>query len=80
MIVTIVGYEGRRHGVSAKTGKPYDFTPVYFTFEKRGVEGVKVGSRNIDAKDLEPANIAVGVVLDFQFDDSGSLMGIYLPD
>lgn len=80
MLVTVVGFEKRRKGVSAKTGNPYDFTPIYYTYKHNRVEGVKVASRNVDASVLDPANIAVGVVLDMQFDGDGSLEGIYLPD
>lgn len=80
MLITIVGYEQRRNGVSQKTGRAYDFTPVYYTYQAKGVEGLKVGSRNLDAKDLSPANIVLGAVLDFQFDDTGRLMAVFLPD
>lgn len=80
MLVTVVGLEKRRKGVSSKNGNPYDFTPIYYTYKHRSVEGLKVGYRNIDASALDPANLDVGVVLDLQFDGDGSLEGIYLPD
>ncbi len=45
--ITIVGVGDRRSGVSAKTNKSYDFTPVYFTYEDQFVSGVKAAMTNV---------------------------------
>ena len=51
--ITIIGVGDRRQGVSAKTNKPYDFTPVSFTYEMPFVSGVKGATANV-AQDCMP--------------------------
>lgn len=42
--INIVGVGERKQGISAKTGKPYDFTPISFTYEAPYVSGLKAAS------------------------------------
>ena len=45
--ITIIGVGDRRQGVSAKTNKPYDFTPVSFTYDVPFMYGVKAATANV---------------------------------
>ena len=53
-IITIVGVGERRYGVSKKSGKSYDFTPVAFTYEDPffSPTGVKAETVNVDQSAL----------------------------
>lgn len=44
--IKIVGVGDRRQGVS-KTGKPYDFTPVHFVYQKHWIKGYCAASSNV---------------------------------
>lgn len=43
-IINIVGVGDRRQGISKKTNRPYDFTPISFTFEDPFTTGLKAAS------------------------------------
>lgn len=47
-VITIVGVGSRRTGVSPKSGRGYDFTPVSFTYEDQLFDGVKAETVNVD--------------------------------
>lgn len=51
--INIVGVGNRIHGTSSKTGKPYDFTPVSFTYEDNYTTGLKAANCNL-AQDCCP--------------------------
>ena len=42
-IINIVGLGDRKQGIS-KTGRPYDFTPISFTFEDPFTHGLKAAN------------------------------------
>lgn len=58
-IINIVGVGDRRQGTS-KTGKPYDFTPISFTYEDRFMSGVKAATVNLN-QDCCPPDYAPGI-------------------
>lgn len=45
-IINIVGVGERRQG-TGKTGKPYDFTPISFTYEDCFLSGLKAAHTNL---------------------------------
>lgn len=46
--INIVGVGNRMSGTGKTSGKPYDFTPVAFTYEDRFTSGVKAATVNIN--------------------------------
>lgn len=65
LAIQIVGVGDRRKGVSQKTGRAYDFTPVAFTYEHMRMTGVGAATVNI-SQDCCPADYspAVGDVVE----------------
>lgn len=55
----IVGCGVRRNGVS-KSGNPYDFVEVAFTFSSKAMNGLMAGSCAIDTSEFERFKIAPG--------------------
>ncbi len=45
--IQIVGVGERRKGVSQKTGRAYDFTPIAFTYEHMSMNGVGAATVNV---------------------------------
>lgn len=45
--ITIVGVGARRKGTSAKTGRPYDFTPIAFTYDHMSMTGCGAATVNL---------------------------------
>ena len=45
--INIIGVGERKAGTAKASGKPYDFTPVAFTFEDAHISGVKAATVNI---------------------------------
>lgn len=46
-IINIVGVGERKQGVGKASGRPYDFTPISFTYEDRFTNGLKAASVNL---------------------------------
>lgn len=46
--INIVGVGNRMSGTGKTSGKPYDFTPVAFTYEDNYITGVKACTVNIN--------------------------------
>ncbi len=57
--ITIVGVGERKAG-TGKTGKPYAFTPIAFTYEDDYFVGVKASTANVDDGTLDGYRPAVG--------------------
>lgn len=57
--ISIVGV-GKRMSGTGKTGKPYDFTPVAFTYDDQYISGVKCATANINADSMAGYSPAVG--------------------
>lgn len=47
--INIVGVGKRMSGTGKTSGKPYDFTPVSFTYDDSFIAGVKAATVNINA-------------------------------
>lgn len=47
--IHIVGVGNRMTGTGKNSGKPYDFTPVSFTYDDNFICGVKAAHTNINA-------------------------------
>lgn len=58
--ITLVGIGERRQGVSKATNKPYDFTPVSFTFEDGLFRGVRAVTVNVVPDVFPPELMEVG--------------------
>lgn len=61
--ITIVGTGERKAGMG-KTGKPYDFVPVAFTFEDKRMEGVNAACCNVPGGEFEQYGIRPGSVVE----------------
>ena len=58
--ITIVGVGNRMSGTGKNSGKPYDFTPVSFTYDDKFVTGVKAASCNINADSMRDYTPNIG--------------------
>ena len=54
-------------GTSKKTGKPYDFVEIHFTFQDDNVTGLKCASATLDRGTIGQRDIIVGDDLDMVF-------------
>lgn len=62
--ITIVGVGRRMAGIGKKSGVPYDFTPLSFTFDDPKFTGVTCATVNVSQENLNGATPAVGDVLE----------------
>lgn len=58
--INIVGVGNRMAGTGKNSGKPYDFTPVAFTYDDCFTAGLKAATVNINADSLAGYVPAVG--------------------
>ena len=58
--INIVGVGERRKGTGKDSGKPYDFTPVSFTYDDDYTTGVKCASVNVSQDSMRDYSPAVG--------------------
>lgn len=72
MIIKVIGKQ-HRAGTSKKTGKPYDFSEIYFLGEDRYVEGKMGMSCIVDPSQVPFAQIVVGGEYVAEFGPSGRL-------
>lgn len=69
----------RRHG-NSKAGKPYDFTTCYVSYSSFGVEGVLVSNVIVDARMVLYDALKIGANYDFDFDNKGNLLNVFIED
>jgi hypothetical protein len=58
--INIVGVGNRMAGTGKSSGKPYDFTPVAFTYDDKFTTGLKAATVNINADSLAGYVPAIG--------------------
>ncbi len=58
--ITIVGVGERRSGISQKNNRPYDFTPVAFTYDDPYIAGLKAATVNVAETTLAGYRPAIG--------------------
>ena len=58
--INIVGVGKRMSGTGKNSGKPYDFTPVAFTYDDKFTAGLKAATVNINADSLAGYVPAIG--------------------
>lgn len=58
--INIVGVGNRMSGTGKNSGKPYDFTPVAFTYDDRFTAGLKAATVNINQDAMGGYTPAVG--------------------
>lgn len=46
--INIIGVGNRMSGTGKNSGKPYDFTPVSFTYDDKYIAGLKAATVNIN--------------------------------
>lgn len=73
MIIKVIGKQ-HRAGTSKKTGKPYDFSEVYFLGESRFVEGQYGMSCIVDPLYVPFSQIVVGAEYVAEFGPGGNLI------
>ena len=69
----------RRNGTS-KAGKPYDFTACSVSFSAFGVEGSQVAEVFVDARIIQYDALKIGVHYDFDYDNKGNLLNVFIED
>ena len=69
----------RRSGVS-KAGKNYDFTACSVSYAAYGVEGHQVAEILVQPSMLDFDSLVVGDRYDFDFDNRGNLLNIFIED
>lgn len=69
----------RRDGMS-KAGKPYDFTACSVSFSAFGVEGSRVAEVIVDARVIQFDALKIGDHYDFDFDNKGNLLNVFIED
>ena len=62
--ITIMGVGKRMTGTGKNSGRPYDFTPVSFTYDDQFTQGVKCAHVNINAAELGGYVPAIGDVVE----------------
>lgn len=58
--INIIGVGNRMSGTGKNSGKPYDFTPVCFTYDDNFITGLKCATVNINADSLGGYSPTVG--------------------
>lgn len=73
MIINVIG---KRHcsGTSNKSGKPFDFSEVFFIGQQRNVEGQAGLSFTVDSSVISYPEIVVGVDYNAEFGPGGYLV------
>lgn len=73
MIINVIG---KRHccGTSKKSGKPFDFSEVFFIGQQRGVEGQSGLSFTVDPTVISYPEIVVGADYNAEFGPGGYLV------
>lgn len=69
----------RRHGTS-KAGKPYDFTACSVSYSVFGVEGSQVSEVIVDGRLIQYDALKIGDHYDFDFDNKGNLLNVFIED
>lgn len=69
----------RRNGMS-KAGKPYDFTACSVSYSAFGVEGSQVAEVIVDARMIQYDALKIGERYDFDFDNKGNLLNVFIDD
>jgi hypothetical protein len=77
MKCVVSGIGERRSGTSKKTGKPYDFTPIYCFSTAADVVGHKAEEISFNhLSKLTFPSIAVGDEIDIQYDKNGFIVSV----
>lgn len=69
----------RRSGTS-KAGKPYDFTACSVSYHAFGVEGTQVAEVIVDARMIQYDALKIGDNYDFDYDNKGNLLNVFIED
>lgn len=69
----------RRNGTS-KAGKPYDFSACSVSYSAFGVEGSQVSEVIVDARLIQYDALMIGVHYDFDYDNKGNLLNVFIED
>lgn len=69
----------RRNGMS-KAGKPYDFTACSVSYSAFGVEGSQVAEVFVDARMIQYDALKIGDHYDFDYNNKGNLLNVFIED
>lgn len=69
----------RRNGTS-KAGKSYDFTACSVSYSAFGVEGSQVSEVIVDARMIQYDVLKIGDRYDFDYDNKGNLLNVFIED
>lgn len=78
MHVVLLG-KVRRNGTS-KAGKPYDFMSCSVSYPAFGVEGTQVAEVIVDARMIQYDALKIGGDYEFDFDNKGNLLNVFIED
>jgi hypothetical protein len=76
MVTEIVG---KQHicGISAKTGKAYDFCDIYYLGRRKNVEGLAAVKKTVGADVVAADDITIGGMYDLTVDDEGNIIEVH---
>lgn len=69
----------RRNGTS-KAGKSYDFTSCSVSYSAFGVEGSQVSEVIVDARMIQYDVLKIGDSYEFDYDNKGNLLNVFIED
>ena len=69
----------RRNGTS-KAGKPFDFTACFVSYSSFWVEGSQVAEVIVDARMIQFDAFKIGENYNFDFDNKGNLLNVFIED
>lgn len=69
----------RRHGTS-KAGKPYDISACSVSYTAFGFEGSQVAEVIVDARMFQFDALKIGAHYDFDYDNKGNLLNVFIED
>lgn len=69
----------RRNGTS-KAGKPYDFTVCSVAYSAFGVVGSQVAEVVVDARMIQFDALKIDDHYDFDYDNKGNLLNVFIED
>lgn len=75
MKVTVLG-KAHLHGISQKTGNPYDCTEIHYLGHRRGVEGQAAIAKFVSADVIKADDVHINQTYDLEYDERGQICAL----
>ena len=69
-----------RRNCTSKAGKPYDFTACSVSYSAFCVEGSQVAEVIVDARMIQFDALKIGDHYDFDYDNKGNLLNVFIEE